>query len=132
MTMLTHYQGIVRRGQIELPAQTELPEGSRVVVIITGPNPLVEEPVARHKATRWLVETVGIMLAADEGRLVEEAGRPVWRFGAYVTGRGHAPLGPVGHVDVDAHEGKLIPDDRQAQRLLTNAKTLADSLSRSD
>ena len=49
-----------------------------------------------------------------------------------MTGRGHAPLGPVGHVDVDAHEGKLIPDDRQAQRLLTNAKSLADSLSRPD
>ena len=99
------------------------------VSIVTGPTPLIDEPVARRRATRWLVETVGNMLAADEGRLVEEAGRPVWRFGAYVTGRGHAPLGPVGHVDVDAHEGQLIPDDRQAQRLLTNAKALAESLS---
>jgi hypothetical protein len=132
MTVLTQYQGVVRRGRIELPAQTELPEGSQVLVIVTGPTPLVEEPVARRRATRWLVETVGNMLTADEGRLVEEAGQPVWRFGAYVTGRGHAPLGPVGHVDVDAHEGKLIPDDRQAQRLLTNAKSLADSLSRPD
>ena len=132
MAMLTQYQGIVRRGRIELPAQTELPEGSRVVVIVTGPAPLVDEPVARRRATRWLVETVGNMLAADEGRLVEEAGRPVWRFGAYVTGRGHAPLGPVGHVDVDAHVGELIPDDRQAHRLLTNAQSLADSLSRPD
>jgi hypothetical protein len=132
MTAFTQYQGIVRRGRIELPAQTELPEGSRVVVIVTGPVTIVEEPVARRKATHWLIETVGNMLAADEGRLVEEGGRPVWRFGAYVTGRGHEPLGPVGHVDVDAHQGELIPDERQAQRLLTNAKTLADSLSRAD
>jgi hypothetical protein len=132
MTAFTQYQGIVRRGRIELPSQTELPEGSRVVVIVTGSTPLVDEPVARRRATRWLVETVGNMLAADEGRLVEEGGRPVWRFGAYVTGRGHAPLGPIGHVDIDAHDGELIPNERQAQRLLTNAKTLADSLSRSD
>ena len=104
----------------------------RAVSIVAGPAPLIDEPVARRKATRWLVETVGNMLAADEGRLVEEAGRPVWRFGAYVTGRGHAPLGPVGHVDVDAYEGNLIPDDRQAQRLLTNAKSLAESLTRPD
>lgn len=132
MAMLTQYQGVVRRGRIELPAQTELPEGSRVVVIVTGPTPIVDEPIARRKATRWLVENVGNMLAADEGRLVEEGGQPVWRFGAYVTGRGHAPLGPVGHVDVDAHAGELIPDHRQAQRLLTNAQSLADCLSRPD
>lgn len=76
----------------------------------TGPEPLVDETVARRKATRWLVEYVGNMLTADEGRLIEAAGRPIWRFGAYVTGRGHAPLGPIGHVDIDAHTGELIPD----------------------
>ena len=132
MTLLTQYHGVVRRGRIELPAQTELPEGSRVVVIVTGPDPLVDETVARRKATRWLVENVGNMLAADEGRLVEEDGRPVWRFGAYVTGRWHAPLGPVGHIDVDAGRGELILDERQSLRLRTNATTLAGSLPRAD
>lgn len=132
MTAFQHYQGIVRRGRIELPSQPVLPEGSQVTVILTGPEPLVDEPAARRKATRWLVENVGNMLAADEGRLVEEAGRPIWRFGAYLTGRGHAPLGPVGHVDIDAARGELIPDERQAQRLLINAGTFARSLPRTD
>lgn len=103
-----------------------------MVVIVTGPEPLVDEVDARRKATRWLVEYVGNMLAADEGRLTEKNDRPVWRFGAYVTGRSHAPYGPVGHVDVDAHQGELILDERQAERLLTNAKALAGSLPRTE
>jgi len=132
MTAFNRYEGIVRRGRIELPNRTELPEGSRVVVIVTGPEPLVDETDARRKATRWLVEHVGNMIAADEGRLTQKDSRPVWRFGAYVTGRGHAPYGPVGHVDVDAHQGELILDERQAERLRTNAKALAGSLPRAD
>lgn len=128
MTTLTQYEGIVHRGRIELSEAPELPEGSHVVVILTGSLPLVEEVAARRKANGWLVEYVGNMLAADEGRLMEQDGRPLWRFGAYLTGRGHPPLGPIGHVDVDAYRGELIPDDNQAQRLVINAKALVGSI----
>lgn len=128
MTTLTQYEGVVHRGRIELPEAPELPEGSHVVVILTGPRPLVDELAARRKANGWLVEYVGTMLAADEGRLMEQDGRPLWRFGAYLTRRGHPPLGPIGHVDVDAHRGELIPDDNQAQRLVINAKALVGSI----
>lgn len=128
MNALTRYEGIVRRGRIELPEAAELPEGSHVVVILTGSNPLVDEAMARRKANGWLVESVGNMLAADEGRLVEREGHPLWRFGAFVTGRGHPPLGPIGHVDVDAVEGELLPDDSQAERLMVNARALVGSV----
>ena len=128
MTTLTRYEGIVHRGRIELADKTELPEGSHVVVILTGPNPLVDEAAARRKANRWLVESVANTLAADEGRLMEHEGRPLWRFGAYVTGRGHPPLGPIGHVDIDAYQGELLPDKGQAERLMVNAKALIGSV----
>jgi hypothetical protein len=68
------------------------------------------------------------MLAADEGHLVEMEGRPLWRFGAYVTGRGHPPLGPIGHVDVDAYHGELLPNDTQAEKLMINAQALVGSV----
>ncbi|CUS03683.2 protein of unknown function [Candidatus Promineifilum breve] len=128
MTPLTRYEGIVRRGRIELSAQAELPEGSHVVVILTGPKSLVDEAAARRKANRWLVESVGNMLAADEGRLVEHEGQPLWRFGAYVTGRGHIPWGPIGHVDVDAQQGDVLHDNSQTEQLIINAKALVSSI----
>ncbi len=128
MTTLTRYEGVVRRGRIELSEKTELPEGSHVVIILTGPNPLIDESAARRKANRWLVESVGNLLAADEGRLVEIEGRPLWRFGAYVTGRGHPPLGPIGHVDVDAYQGELLASDDQSEKLRVNAKALVGSI----
>ncbi len=128
MTTLTRYEGIVRRGRIELPERAELPEGSHVVVILTGPKALVNENVARRKANRWLVESVSNMLAADEGRLVEHEGQPLWRFGAYVTGRGHIPWGPIGHVDVDADQGNVLHDDSQTEQLMINARALVSSI----
>ena len=78
---------------------------------VTGPESLVAEVIARRKATRWLVENVGNMLTAGEGRLIEVSGRPTWRFGTYVTGRYHAPLGPIGYVYIDARKGELIPNE---------------------
>ena len=128
MTTLTRYEGVVRRGRIELPEKAELPEGSHVVVILTGPGYLVDENVARRKANTWLGEHVGNMLAADEGRLVEVGGRSLWRFGAYVTGRGHPPWGPIGHVDVDAYQGELLPDENQVEKLTINAQALVGSV----
>lgn len=45
-----------------------------------------------------------------------------------MTGRGHPPLVPIGHVDVDAYEGELLPDDSQAEKLMLNAKVLTGSV----
>lgn len=128
MTDLTRYEGIVRRGRIELSEQAELPEGSHVVVILTRPKSLVDEAAARRKANRWLVESVGNMLAAEEGRLVEHEGQPLWRFGAYVTGRGHTPWGPIGHVDVDANQGDVLHDNYKTEQLMINARALVSSI----
>ena len=44
------------------------------VSIVTGPTPLIDEAVARRKATRWLVETVGNLLTADEGAWSKKLG----------------------------------------------------------
>lgn len=128
MTTITHYKGIVRSGQIELPDETKLPEGSHVVVILTGPDQLVEESVARRRANRWLIEDVSNMLAADEGRLLETEGGPIWRFGVYITGRGRGLLGPVGHIDLDALSGALILNEHQVDRLIVNAQALTRSV----
>jgi hypothetical protein len=128
MTALPRYEGVVRRGRIELSSQDKLPEGSHVVVILTGAQPPVEENAAQYAANRWLVENVGNMLAAGEGRLAEVEGRPVWRFEAFITGRGRPPIGPVGYVDIDAHQGKPLADEDQAKRLMSNAQALVSSI----
>lgn len=128
MATVQTYQGIVKEGRIELPTTTELPEGSQVVVIVAGKEPLLAEDLAQRKATRWLVEYVGNMLMADEGRLAEIDGRVVWRFGAFITGRGHTPWGPIGYVDVSAHTGDLLMTEKQANELIAHGATFAGSL----
>lgn len=79
---------------------------------------MLAEPVARRKATRWLAEYVGNMLIAQEGYLTETERTLVWRFGAFITGRGHKPRGPIGYVDVDAHDGNVLADTQKAEEMM--------------
>jgi len=129
MASVQTYQGIVRGGHIQVEGAVDLPEGSHVVIIVAGEHPPIEEQAAGRKATRWLVEHVGNMLIADEGRLVDADGRLVWRFGAFVTGRGHQPRGPIGYVDVDTAHGNVLTDEQQAEKLIHDGTAFIRSLS---
>jgi hypothetical protein len=129
MSTLTAYQGVVKEGLIQLTPGANLPDGSYVYVMVTGERPLLDQITARRKATRWLVENVGNMLAADEGRVLETDGRIIWRFSAFITGQGHAPQGPIGHVDIDAFTGESLSGEHQAQELIAHGTAFASSLS---
>jgi hypothetical protein len=128
MTTMQTYHGVVHAGHIQLEPGVDLPEGSQVYVIVAGQEPIVEERMAQRKANRWLVEYVGNLLAAAEGRLIEADGRILWRFGAFITGRGHRPRGPIGYVDVDAHSGKVLATEHQANEMIAHGEAFARSL----
>jgi hypothetical protein len=129
MTTVKTYQGVVREGRIQLSTAPHLPEGSQVYVIVAGSEPLLDEQTSQRKATRWLVENVGNMLVAAEGQLMEVDGRIVWRFGAFITGRGHKPWGPIGYVDIEAHSGDVLASEQQADELMAHGTTFISSLS---
>ena len=128
MTTIQTYQGIIREGQIQVTSPTILPEGSYVYVIVAGQEPLIEEKLARRKATRWLVEYVGNMLTAAEGRLIEANGDIVWRFHAFITGPEHPPWGPIGHVDVEAHSGVVLATEEHAGQMIAHGEAFVRSL----
>ena len=128
MATMQTFQGVIHKGQIQLETTTDLPEGSHVYVIIAGERPLVEEQLARRKASVWLVNYVGNMLVAAEGRLLNVDDHIVWRFGAFVTGRGHKPWGPFGYVDVEAHSGHVLASEKEAEELMRHANAFAIAL----
>jgi hypothetical protein len=128
MSTVAAYQGVVEKGVIRLTPNIALPEGSHVYVTVAGDRPIIDEATAQRKVTRWLVEYVGNMVIANEGRLVESDGRLVWRFGAFVTQRGRKPLGPIGYADVDAYTGEAIASEEQAQELIAHGETFIRSL----
>ena len=127
MTTVQTHQGIVREGRIQLISPTDLPEGSHVYVIVAGSEPILVEAMAKWKASRWLFEYVGNMLTADEGRLLENQGHIVWRFGAFITGRGHKPRGPIGYVDVEAQSGNVLMTEEQADEMIAHGTAFARS-----
>jgi hypothetical protein len=122
MSLIASYQGVVEKGVIRLTPGVNLPDGSHVYVTVTGERPLLDERTARRKATRWLVENVGNMVTADEGRLVEVDGRIVWRFGAFITGRGHKPRGPIGYTDINAYTGEPTASPQQTEELIAHGE----------
>jgi hypothetical protein len=128
MSGLKTYQGIIREGNIHLPPATSLPEGNYVYVVIAGDAPLIEEKEARRAATRWLVEHVGYMLVADEGRLMEANGQIIWRFAALVTAQGSEPQGPLGFVTVDAQSGTVLTTGREAEQIIAHGEAFIRTL----
>lgn len=116
------YVGVVQEGRIRLEERVTLPEGSRVYVVVPT---LVDERTARRKANRWLAEWVGDMVMADRAEQVQlPDGRPVWRFGAFITSLAHNPIGPIGHVDVEASSGLVLTDIQMAQEMIARGECL--------
>ena len=106
MTVVT-YPAIIRDGKAEPIAPLELPEGSNVYIVV---QPTLDQRTARKKATGWLVDHVGNLLMADDGVLVQQDQRWLWRFNAYLTSLTHEPCGPIGQVEVDADTGHVLND----------------------
>ena len=106
MTVAT-YPAIIRNGKIEPLAPLDLPEGSEVYIVI---QPQLDKRTARKKATGWLVDHVGNLLMADDGVLLQQDDRWIWRFNAYMTSLTHDPYGPIGQVELDADTGKILND----------------------
>ena len=128
MASIQTYQGIVQEGRIQLSSTTQLPEGSHVYVIVAGQSPVLEERIARRKATRWLVEYVGHLLTALEGRLVEIDGRIAWRFDVYMTARGHQPRGPIGTINIDSQSGEVLANEQHINEIIANGEAFSRSL----
>lgn len=49
----------------------------------------------------------------------------VWRFGAFITGRGHKPRAPMGYVDVEAHSGEILTTEQQAGEMIVDGEAFA-------
>ena len=121
------YIGVVQKGLIHLDERVALPEGTKVHVVVPG---LVDEHAARRKANRWPAEWVGDIVMADRAEQVQSSnGRLIWRFGAFITSPSHAPLGPIGYVDVDAVNGVVLTDRSAAQEMITRGEHLISTLS---
>ncbi len=118
------YVGIVREGRIHLAEPVTLPEGSQVYVVVPT---VIDERLAHRKANRWLIENVGNMVMADRAALVQSAGRSVWRFGAFITALSHEPLGPIGHIEVDAVNGEVLADVHLAEEMVRRGERFEHS-----
>jgi hypothetical protein len=62
------------------------------------------------------------MRVAGEGRLIETNGNIVWRFGAFITGPEHQPRGPIGYMDVDAHNGEILATEEHANQMIAHGQ----------
>ena len=113
MTVVT-YPAIIRNGKAEPLTPLDLPEGSEVYIVLQRP---LEQRTACKKATGWLVDEVGNLLMVDDGVLIQQEERWVWRFLVYLTSLSHEPYGPIGQMDVDADTGKILNDQTTITQL---------------
>jgi hypothetical protein len=116
------YIGVVREGCIHLIEPAPLSEGSQVYVVVPA---VVDERTAHRKANRWLMENIGNMVMADHPALIQSNRQTLWRFGAFITALSHEPLGPIGHVDVNAATGEVLADPRTAAEMIQHGKHFA-------
>ena len=80
---------------------------------------------AQKKANGWLVDTIGNMVMAGDGMLLQRGDTWLWRFSAYVTGLSHEPYGPIGQVDVDANTGAIAMDEHTQETMIQRGAKLA-------
>lgn len=103
----TTFSGTVRAGKIELDPTVTLPEGCQVSIVVPT---ILDEQVARRTANGWLIDHVGNMVMAQDGRFVQDEPQSIWQFKAFITALSHEPLGPIGYILVNAHNGQILND----------------------
>ena len=88
---------------------------------------MLEAQIAQRKANGWLATHVGRVMA-QQPRLLQGEGRPVWRFEAFLTIQGYSPRGPIGIVDVDAYTGEVQTEESSVAEMIVNARAIVGSL----
>ncbi len=83
---------------------------------------------AKRKANAWLVSSVGNLLLADKGDLVQIGGEWVWRFEVYITSPAHEPWGPIGVMHISAGSGDVIDPEQTKASLYARGQTYPRSL----
>lgn len=109
------FSGTVKAGKIEIDPPTTLPEGAHVSIVVPT---ILEEQTARLKANGWLIDYVGNMLMAKNGRLLQQGPTPTWQFEVFITALSHQPIGPIGHVQVNAHTGQIMNDSASIEAMI--------------
>lgn len=122
--MTQTYEGVVERGNVRLTPDVNLPDGTHVYVTVV---PTLNERYARRKAALWLAENVGDMLMPGSANLIHEGGHYRWRFPVMMGNPFNEPLGPIGYVEVNADNGRVLALPNLAKDLIQNAEKLTGS-----
>jgi hypothetical protein len=125
IVMATTYIGTVREGKIELDEPLTLPEGSQVQVT---PLMRLDEQAARRRADRWLEDNVGNIVTARSSRLIQFDNIEIWQFEAFITGPHIEPIGPIGHVEVEALTGQILTTSERTEEMIVRGATLTPIL----
>lgn len=95
-----------------------------------GKLTVIDSHNARRKANGWLVSYVGSVIA-QQPQLLQENGRLLWQFKAFLATKGQPLRGPVGFVEVDAYTGEILTDRNAAEEIIKNATDIVSSVSSS-
>jgi hypothetical protein len=116
--------GKLHNGRVELDSPIDLPDGSEVYAVAQVG---VDKHVAQRRANGWLVDHVGNLVIASDGVFVQSDDRWAWRFYAYLTSLTHAPVGPIGEVDMDANMGDILGDQQTVELIDTRGERFVRS-----
>jgi hypothetical protein len=120
--MATTYIGTVRNGKVEFEPPLTLPDGSQVRVTLSS---VLDERQAAGPANVWLANQVGDAVGVRQGTLVQVEDRTIWRFEAFITGVHLEPIGPIGHIEVDADTGEVLGSSEMAEAMIERGRQLA-------
>ena len=119
--MATTYIGTVRNGKVEFERPLTLPEGSQVRITLSS---VLDERQAAGQANVWLANQVGDAVGVMQGTLVQVEDRTIWRFEAFITGVHFEPIGPIGHIEVDADTGDVLGSPETAEAMIERGRQL--------
>jgi hypothetical protein len=117
--------GTVRAGKIELDPAINLPEGSQVSIVIPT---ILDEQSARRKANGWLIDNVGNMLMAQNGRFSQNEKMTLWEFDVVVTSLSRPAIGPIGMVTVNAYNGEVMNNTTSIESMIYVGQELTRSV----
>ena len=83
---------------------------------------------AQREVTAWLLDNVGHLAMADQPRLII-GHRTIWRVPVLLSSPTHSPIGPIGHIEVDAHTGQVLEETNTAEKLIHNGRDFVRSVS---
>lgn len=119
--MTTTHFGTIRNGTVEFEEPLTLPEGSQVRVTLSL---MLSERKAAAKANVWLAFEVGDAVGVMNGELIHREDCTVWRFGAFITSLRRVPVGPIGHVEVNADTGTVLNSLESAEAMFDYGRQL--------